>query len=143
VAKLREVVPPPTKAGLRDFTAYRLEKEAEQKQWWQGVKENPHRQSEEQRRRWADEQAQELRQQQQELRREWEKMARWWGIPNPFDESCWTVLGLLRTATVEEVKHRYRELVLEHHPDRSGDPEMFKSVQVAYEDAMKRLTPAA
>lgn len=43
------------------------------------------------------------------------------------------VLGVKRTATVEEIKAAYRPLAMKHHPDRGGDPEKFKVVQEAYD----------
>jgi curved DNA-binding protein CbpA len=39
-----------------------------------------------------------------------------------------------------DVKKRYRELALEHHPDRGGDPERFKEIASSYEVLMK-VTP--
>jgi hypothetical protein len=44
------VVPRPTKAGLRDFTAYRLEKEAESKRYWDQYHESVRRPGEKQQR---------------------------------------------------------------------------------------------
>jgi preprotein translocase subunit Sec63 len=34
----------------------------------------------------------------------------------------------------EEIKKKYRELILEHHPDKGGDEEKFKSVQAEWEE---------
>ena len=42
-------------------------------------------------------------------------------------------LGLSRGASADEVKKAYRALAREHHPDKGGDPEMFKGIQEAHE----------
>jgi curved DNA-binding protein CbpA len=50
-------------------------------------------------------------------------------------------LGLLKTATAAEIKSAYRKLVIEHHPDKQGDPVRFRAVATAYDvlgDAEKR-----
>ena len=50
-------------------------------------------------------------------------------------------LGITKTASEAEIKTAYRKLVLEHHPDRQGDPIKFRSVTEAYEvlgDPVKR-----
>lgn len=44
---------------------------------------------------------------------------------------CYAVLGLEPTASQPEIKRRYRELALRHHPDQGGDPELFRRVQEA------------
>ena len=46
--------------------------------------------------------------------------------PKPF--------GLKRSASDEEIKKKYRELILEHHPDKGGDEEKFKSIQAEWEE---------
>lgn len=43
------------------------------------------------------------------------------------------VLGLAGPAGPGEVKRAYRRLARELHPDRGGDPDRFRDVQVAYE----------
>ena len=44
------------------------------------------------------------------------------------------VLGLKRSASDEDIKTKYRELILIHHPDKSGgDHEEFIRIQQAYE----------
>ncbi len=50
-----------------------------------------------------------------------------------------SVLGLAPGATVEQVKRAYRAKALETHPDRGGDPEAFRRVQKAYEQALAKL----
>jgi DnaJ family protein A protein 2 len=42
-------------------------------------------------------------------------------------------LEVEKTATQEEIKKAYRKLVLTHHPDKGGDAERFKAIQMAYE----------
>lgn len=51
-------------------------------------------------------------------------------ITNPADP--YTVLGVPPTATLEEVKKRYRQLSMVYHPDREG----------GYNEAMKRVNEA-
>jgi len=46
---------------------------------------------------------------------------------NPFE-----ILGLSDDVTLEQIKKRYRQLSLEHHPDRGGDIEKFRSITDAY-----------
>jgi curved DNA-binding protein CbpA len=41
-------------------------------------------------------------------------------------------LGLAKAATPSEIKAAYRKLVIEHHPDRQGDPAKFRAVAEAY-----------
>ncbi|GAB9469555.1 hypothetical protein Gpo141_00006831 [Globisporangium polare] len=42
-------------------------------------------------------------------------------------------LGVPKTATAAEIKKAYRKLALKNHPDKGGDPELFKTITVAYE----------
>jgi len=56
--------------------------------------------------------------------------------PPPQRASAWTVLGVEREATVDELKRAYRRRALETHPDRGGDPSTFRAVQRAYEQAL-------
>lgn len=44
--------------------------------------------------------------------------------------------------TLEDLKHVYKTLVFKHHPDRGGDLETMKAVNVEYEKAFKRLKDA-
>ena len=57
------------------------------------------------------------------------------GIAMPF-----RTLGLTERASVDEVKHAYRELAKRHHPDVNGDDpaaaERFKSITSAYTKAL-------
>jgi DnaJ family protein A protein 2 len=42
-------------------------------------------------------------------------------------------LGIGRGASADEIKKAYRTLAREHHPDKGGDPELFKGIQEAHE----------
>jgi curved DNA-binding protein CbpA len=42
------------------------------------------------------------------------------------------ILGVSRDATQEMIKEKYTELILLHHPDKGGDPQQFRDLQVAY-----------
>jgi len=51
------------------------------------------------------------------------------------------ILGVSKQATEQEIKKAYRKLALKNHPDKGGDPELFKKMTVAYEvlsDSEKR-----
>lgn len=50
-------------------------------------------------------------------------------------DQAFKYLGLHPTATPEEVKDRWRELLKTHHPDQGGDAESFKVLRAAYQDA--------
>lgn len=43
------------------------------------------------------------------------------------------VLGVRPNATEEEIKHAYRTLAKEHHPDRGGDADRFAQIDAAYQ----------
>jgi molecular chaperone DnaJ len=42
-------------------------------------------------------------------------------------------LGLPRTASQDEIKHAFKKLAAQHHPDKGGDAERFKQVNSAYQ----------
>lgn len=42
-------------------------------------------------------------------------------------------LGVTKEATQDEIKKAYRKLAIKHHPDKGGDPEVFKQITKAYE----------
>jgi len=46
---------------------------------------------------------------------------------NPYD-----ILQLPTNATEEEIKQKFRSLAQQYHPDKGGDPEKFKQINLAY-----------
>jgi curved DNA-binding protein CbpA len=44
----------------------------------------------------------------------------------------YNILNVGREATIEEIKEKYAELLLIYHPDKGGDSEKFKDLQIAY-----------
>lgn len=53
----------------------------------------------------------------------------------------YSILGVPRTASQEEIKKAFRKLAMQHHPDRGGDQAKFKEINEAYDtlgDANKR-----
>lgn len=48
------------------------------------------------------------------------------------------ILGIGPTSNTIEVRRAYRELVKVHHPDKGGDPEVFKKILAAYQEAMEK-----
>lgn len=55
--------------------------------------------------------------------------------------NLYDLLSIPRTAPTEEVKKAYRKACLQHHPDKGGDEDMFKSISKAFEtlsDVRKR-----
>lgn len=59
-------------------------------------------------------------------------------LPPPF--AWWQVLGLPRTATVEEVKAEHRRLAVLHHPDReNGSAARMAEINAARDAALKEM----
>ena len=49
------------------------------------------------------------------------------------ETELYEILEVPVNATIEEIKKSYRKKVLHHHPDKGGDPEIFKKINYAYE----------
>jgi len=47
-------------------------------------------------------------------------------------KNYYSILGLTKTATAEEVKKAYRQLASKHHPDKGGDTARFQEIEEAY-----------
>jgi DnaJ domain len=62
--------------------------------------------------------------------------------PSESTTDPYEVLGLARTATLAEIKHRYRSLAARHHPDRGGEPWIFKQIRHAYEQICRERDAA-
>lgn len=43
----------------------------------------------------------------------------------------YAILGIPPNSSLDTAKHAYRKLALQHHPDKGGDPEMFKKINNA------------
>ncbi|CEL94090.1 unnamed protein product [Vitrella brassicaformis CCMP3155] len=48
-------------------------------------------------------------------------------------ENLYDRLGVSRDATATEIKKSFRQLALRHHPDKGGDVELFKNINIAWE----------
>ena len=44
----------------------------------------------------------------------------------------YSILGVTKTATPDEIKKAYRKLASQHHPDKGGDTAKFQQIQEAY-----------
>jgi curved DNA-binding protein len=45
----------------------------------------------------------------------------------------YSILGLSKSASPDEIKKAYRSMAMKHHPDRGGDESKFKQINEAYE----------
>lgn len=55
------------------------------------------------------------------------------GMGSAPDTEYYDVLGVSKDASSGEIKKAYRKLALKNHPDKGGDPELFKQISVAYD----------
>eukprot|EP00752_Nemacystus_decipiens_P016430 g14687.t1 len=56
------------------------------------------------------------------------------GPPADVDTTeLYQILGIEKDATENDIKKAYRKLALKNHPDKGGDPEVFKEITMAYE----------
>lgn len=54
----------------------------------------------------------------------------------------YSILGVQKTASAEDIKKAYRKAAMKHHPDRGGDQQRFKEISEAYDilsDNNKRM----
>lgn len=56
----------------------------------------------------------------------------------PAPASIWQLLGLTPHATVPEIRAAFRQRALVTHPDRGGDPEAFRALREAHDEALAR-----
>ncbi len=54
----------------------------------------------------------------------------------------YALLGLAETATPDEVKAKYKDLVKAHHPDLGGNAVQFQAVQNAYKRVVDHMRAA-
>ena len=54
-------------------------------------------------------------------------------LPAPRAETDYDILGLQEGASLPQIKTAYRKMVLKVHPDKGGDPAVFRRVNEAYE----------
>ncbi len=58
-------------------------------------------------------------------------------LPEKSEVRPWySVLGISENATIPEIKAAYRRLLMQHHPDKGGDPEKLNEIQTAQAAAM-------
>ncbi|OQR81752.1 molecular chaperone, partial [Thraustotheca clavata] len=54
--------------------------------------------------------------------------------PRNVDNSkYYDILGVPKSASEADIRKAFRKLALKNHPDKGGDPELFKDITVAYE----------
>ena len=51
-----------------------------------------------------------------------------------YDPALMSIFGLPVGATLQDVKNRFRELAHKYHPDKGGDPEVFRMFLEAYDE---------
>ncbi len=57
--------------------------------------------------------------------------------------SIWQILGVEPRASVEQIRAAFRRRVLVVHPDHGGDPEAFRALRGAYDEALLRRARTA
>lgn len=57
--------------------------------------------------------------------------------PNPHKRPWQDVLGVSSFATTERVRDAYRQLVMQHHPDRGGDTAKMAEINAAWDEFCK------
>lgn len=57
-------------------------------------------------------------------------------LPERTSSEWWEILGVEPTASPEEIKRKYRQLVKKHHPDITGNDIHFKRIKEAYEKSL-------
>lgn len=60
----------------------------------------------------------------------------------PEQASIWQLLGLTPHATVAEIRTAFRQRALVTHPDRGGDPDAFRALREAHDEAIARRSRA-
>ena len=56
--------------------------------------------------------------------------------------SIWQILGVDTHATVEQIRAAFRQRVLATHPDHGGDPDAFRQLRGAHDEALERRARA-
>lgn len=47
-------------------------------------------------------------------------------------ENLYDILGVQKSASLDDIKKSYKKLAIKHHPDKGGDEEIFKKISNAY-----------
>jgi DnaJ family protein A protein 2 len=53
--------------------------------------------------------------------------------------NLYDILGVSKNATFEEIKTKYKSLAQQHHPDKGGDPDLFKKIKHAQKTTFRSL----
>ena len=59
-------------------------------------------------------------------------------MPKTEEVDLYKRLGVAKDASDADIKKAYRKLALTHHPEKGGDPEMFKGLAEAYAVSFSR-----
>ncbi len=52
---------------------------------------------------------------------------------------CFTIMNLTHTANETEIKKRFAELAMQHHPDKGGNPEKFIEITMAKNECLRHI----